>query len=138
MRKYTTILSDLFILLTAIFIGYFFTLFQIAEGQDLGDRGRPPFHRVLAGKDVPTVEVFVTSWCPYCKRLELFLRSRNIQYTRYDIEADWQGQRLYWDLGGGGVPIVRIGSFVMRGFDPDAITKALDSHNGGEPNGAIK
>ena len=71
------------------------------------------------------VEIFVTTWCPYCQRLEKFLKDNRIQYTRYDIEHDSKGMLLHQQLGGGGVPVTRIGSTVIRGFSPDDINRAL-------------
>ena len=72
------------------------------------------------------VEVFVTSWCPYCRNLEAFLSQKSIAYKSYDVEKDAVGKRIYQQLGGGGVPVVKIGTQVIRGFDPAAILNALD------------
>lgn len=72
-----------------------------------------------------TVEIFVTSWCPYCSKLESYLNSKSIRYTKYDIEKSETGRQIYNQIGGGGVPVVRIGSSVLRGFDPNAIEQHL-------------
>jgi len=71
------------------------------------------------------VTIYVTSWCPYCKKLEKFLRGNNIRYTRYNIERSAKGRKEYKRLGGGGVPIVKIGSKVIRGYNPQKIKAAL-------------
>ncbi len=71
------------------------------------------------------IEVLVTSWCPYCKKLEKFLKEQRISYVRYDVEHDAKGMQIHNQLGGGGVPVTRIGSTVLRGFNPDAILQAL-------------
>lgn len=72
------------------------------------------------------VEIFVTSWCPHCKELENFLDSEKIAYKRYDIERDAKGKQIHDSLGGGGVPVVRIGGKqVIQGFSPQAIKDAL-------------
>jgi len=72
------------------------------------------------------VEIFITTWCPYCQKLEKFLKSRDIKYTRYDIEKDYEGQRLYQQLNAKGIPVIRIGgSQIIRGFDTAGILKAL-------------
>lgn len=67
------------------------------------------------------VEVFVTSWCGYCKKMLRFLNEKGIPYTAYDIETDRNAFRIYRELGGGGVPVVRIGANVVRGFNPDKV-----------------
>jgi glutaredoxin len=67
------------------------------------------------------VELFVTSWCGYCKKMEQFLKEKGIPYTSYDIENDDNAARRHRELGGGGVPLVRIGYHVVRGYKPDAV-----------------
>lgn len=71
------------------------------------------------------VEVFVTSWCPFCKKLEAYLKDKNIKYTRYDIEKNRAGFKKYQALGSGGIPITKIGKTVINGFQPDGIMQAL-------------
>ena len=72
------------------------------------------------------IEVLVTSWCPYCQKLEKFLKEKKIRYTRYDIDDSARGKDLHLSLGGGGVPVTKIGDTVIRGFDPAAIMNALE------------
>ena len=67
------------------------------------------------------VELFVTSWCGYCKKMERFLKEKGIPYTSHDIENDDNAARTHRELGGGGVPLVRIGYHVVRGYNPDAV-----------------
>jgi glutaredoxin len=72
-----------------------------------------------------TVEIFVTSWCGYCKQLEKFLDSQGIRYRAYDIEKDRDANNVYKELGGRGVPLTRVGSSVVRGYNPAAILRAV-------------
>ena len=37
---------------------------------------------------VPQVELYVTSWCPYCKQAENFFRAQGLPFTVYDVEKD--------------------------------------------------
>ena len=71
------------------------------------------------------VEIFVTSWCPYCRKLESFLKGKNIPYTRYDVEADAKGAEIFDKIGGTGVPVIRVGDEVIHGYDPDRVLAAL-------------
>ena len=48
------------------------------------------------------VEVFVTSWCGYCRKLESFLKANRIRYSRYDIEKSPSAKQRYDKLGGRG------------------------------------
>ena len=79
---------------------------------------------VIASSKKKPVDIFVIEGCPYCQELEEFLHAKKIEYRRYDIEKDEQGYTLYKKLGGGGVPMVRIGKQIFRGFDPSVIISA--------------
>lgn len=70
-------------------------------------------------------EIFITSWCPYCRKLETFLKQNQIPYTRYDVEADEKGAEIFKQIGGTGVPVTRVGNIVIRGCDPERIVAAL-------------
>ena len=74
---------------------------------------------------VARVEVYVTSWCGYCEKLEAFLVQNRIRYHRYDIEQDADARRAWKELGGSGIPLVRVGSQVIRGFDLPRLAAAL-------------
>jgi len=63
------------------------------------------------------MEIFVTSWCPHCRDLESYLSSKRVQYTKYDIEKDAAGKSKYDQIGVRGVPVVKLGSTVITGFD---------------------
>jgi glutaredoxin len=72
-------------------------------------------------RSCPTVELFVTSWCGYCKMMEEFLDKKGIPYKTYDVENDDQAAKVYRSLHGRGVPLVRVGSKVVYGYDPDTV-----------------
>jgi glutaredoxin len=74
----------------------------------------------------PKVQIVVADWCSYCDRLEGFLKKQRIKYRRYNIESSSRARRLHRELGGGGVPITRIGDEVIRGYKPGEILDALD------------
>ncbi len=83
------------------------------------------FDHVAAQANSKTVEVFVTSWCGYCKKLERFFNDRDIPYTSYDIETNARAAEAYQSMGGTGVPVTRIGSDIVYGYDPDRILELL-------------
>jgi len=77
--------------------------------------------------EAPRVEVFVTDWCPYCQRLEAFLKENKVSYERKNIEQNADARAEHAALGGGGIPVTRIaGDQVVRGYRPDVIAKLLD------------
>ncbi len=75
------------------------------------------------------VDIFVTSWCPYCRHLEDFLKKHQISYTRYDVENDAKGAQIFEAIGGTGVPVARVGKSVIHGYDPDRILAALQARS---------
>ena len=75
------------------------------------------------------VEVYITSWCGYCKKMVRFLNEKGIPYTAYDIEKDSAAARTYREMGGNGVPVVRVGSHVVHGYSPEAV---MSYYNGGK------
>lgn len=80
---------------------------------------------VPAAKNKPVVEVYLTMWCPYCRKMESFLKKNGIPYRRYNIEADQAANRRYQAMGGGGIPLTRVGDYIIRGYDPQAVLRAL-------------
>jgi glutaredoxin len=75
--------------------------------------------------EAKTVEVYMTAWCGYCRKMTRFLDEKAIPYTAYDIEKDAAAARTYRELGGSGVPVVRVGSQVIHGYNPDAVMSYL-------------
>lgn len=74
-----------------------------------------------------TVELYVTSWCGYCKKARAYLDSKGVPYVAYDIEKDAAAGRRHKELGGRGVPLVIIGSNKISGFSAQAIDHYLES-----------
>jgi len=75
-----------------------------------------------------TVELYTTSWCPYCKDARNFFRSRGISFSEYDIEKDEEAARRKNALDGGrGVPFAVICDQKIHGYSTIAYEKALAS-----------
>jgi glutaredoxin len=94
-----------------------------------GRTAEEPEQRQDASSGGATIEVYMTSWCGYCKKMIRFLNEKGIPYTAYDIEKDGAAARVYHDLGGRGVPVVRVGSHVVYGYSPEAV---MSYYNGGK------
>ena len=87
----------------------------------VADRAPVPEERATQAR----VELFVTSWCPYCQQLEAALRANKVTYTRYDIEKSAEGKRKYDAIGGRGIPITKVGDSVIRGNNLQGVLSAL-------------
>jgi glutaredoxin-like YruB-family protein len=72
-----------------------------------------------------TVELYVTEWCPYCRKAQEYLKSKNIPFKAYDIEADSAAHTRYTALGGRGVPLIIVGQNRMSGFSVDKLEHLL-------------
>ena len=81
----------------------------------------------VLGAETLKVEIFVTSWCPYCRKLENFLKENKIDYTRYDVEKDAKGAEEFERMGGEGVPMARVGKEIIHGYNPEGILAALQT-----------
>ena len=82
----------------------------------------------VAGSTVPKVEIYVTSWCGYCKKAKKFFAARGIPFIAYDIEKDRAAAQRKSKLSPGcGVPVTVINGQVLRGFSAPAYSSALKS-----------
>jgi len=74
-----------------------------------------------------TVEIYVTSWCGYCKQAVKYMKSKGIAYVAYDIEKDSAANQRHKELGGRGVPLIIIGSNRMSGFSAETLEYYLNN-----------
>ena len=73
-----------------------------------------------------TVELYVTSWCPYCKKAISYFNERGVAITVYDIETDSAAAQRKEQLDGrGGVPFAIVNGARIRGFAPEQYAQAL-------------
>jgi hypothetical protein len=54
-----------------------------------------------------------------------YLRKNDIPFFEYDIEQSPEGQRQYKMLQGNGVPLLLVKNNVIRGYNPEAINRAM-------------
>lgn len=74
----------------------------------------------------PQVELYVTSWCSYCKQAEKFFRSQGIPFTVYDIEKDSNAARRKAELdSSSGVPLAIINGQKIQGYSEAVYREAL-------------
>ena len=88
------------------------------------DEGRPDRVRINA----PTVEIYETSWCVYCKKAKDFFRSREIDFDTFDIEKDQQAARRMSSLTNRrAVPFVVINGQGISGYSVAEYEQALQN-----------
>jgi glutaredoxin-like YruB-family protein len=72
------------------------------------------------------VEIYTTTWCPYCKKATQFFKSKGIPYTTYNIETDKKAAARKKKLSGrSGVPFAVVNGQKIHGFSPKAYEAAL-------------
>lgn len=72
------------------------------------------------------VEVYLASWCPWCKKTVEYFLSRGIKVRSYDIEKDAAAARRKDRLDPRkGVPTTVVNGRVIHGYAPGAFENAL-------------
>ena len=72
------------------------------------------------------VELYVTSWCPYCEKAIGFFKSKNIRVAVYDIEKDREARKRKEELDNSrGVPFAVVNGTRIHGYNVSLYTKAL-------------
>ena len=72
------------------------------------------------------VELYITSWCPYCKKAVAYFRSKGIPITVYDIEKDRAAAARKNRLTNRrGVPFAVINGQPISGYTPEGYSRAL-------------
>jgi len=78
--------------------------------------------------EIAKVELYITTWCGYCRKAREFLQSKDISFIEYDIEKDPQAASRKEEISGwGGIPVAVINGQVIRGFSKATYERALKS-----------
>lgn len=73
-----------------------------------------------------TVELYVTSWCRYCKKARDFFLSRGVTFVEYDVEKDPGAARRMMKLTSRrSIPFVVINGQQFHGFNEAVYERAL-------------
>ena len=74
---------------------------------------------------MPTIQIYTTPTCPWCKKTKEFLKKEKMAYTEIDVSDDQDtAQEMIKKSGQMGVPVLDIDGKIIIGFDPEAIKKA--------------
>lgn len=71
---------------------------------------------VDVGATMPSVILYSTSRCGYCKKAKAFMSANKIQYREYDIEKNAVAHSEYKRMGGKGVPLLVMQDRTLHGF----------------------
>jgi glutaredoxin 3 len=81
---------------------------------------------------VAKVEVYTTSFCPFCTRAKALLKSKGVSFVEIDVTEDAQLRQKMVELSGGRrtVPEIFINDKIVGGYDE---LKALDDAGALDP-----
>ena len=75
---------------------------------------------------MPTVKIYSTPTCPYCKMAKDYLKAKGVQLEEIDVSADpARADEMFEKSGQMGVPVLDIDGEIIVGFDRQKINKAL-------------
>ena len=72
------------------------------------------------------VVLYTTTWCGYCTKTKNLLDDMGVAYVEVDVEHSSEGRRQFEALGGRGVPLLKIGENVVKGYNPEAVRRLLN------------
>ena len=77
-------------------------------------------------RSVSKVLLFSTSTCSWCRRAKRYFKERKVPFKEINIERDPDAARdIVRKTGQTGVPVIKIGSSWIVGFDKERIDKEL-------------
>jgi glutaredoxin 3 len=56
---------------------------------------------------MPKIEVYASMWCGFCHRAKALLKSKNVDFTEYDVDSE-PGRRGEMQARGGGYTVPQI------------------------------
>ncbi len=76
---------------------------------------------------MPTIKIYTTPNCVYCRMARNFFNKLNIPYEDHDISRDPKTQEMVFHMVGAiGTPVIDIDGEVFVGFDRDGLKKTLN------------
>lgn len=75
---------------------------------------------------MPTVKIYSTPPCVYCKMAKAFFKENNIAFEEVDVASDTKArEEMIKKSGQIGVPVIDVGGKVIVGFDKPRLSQAL-------------
>jgi glutaredoxin 3 len=72
------------------------------------------------------VKVYSIPECPWCRKVNAYLRSKNVPFTSIDVESDDAGRQALAELSPEmNLPVLDIGGQIVVGFDKEKIDQYL-------------
>lgn len=90
-----------------------------------GDPAQAADDDAAEADEEPEVILYVTEWCPYCRKAQKLLDELEVDYLAKDIEKDAKALAEFRakGKGGGGIPLLDFEGTVIRGYQEKEIRK---------------
>ena len=76
---------------------------------------------------MPSVKIYSTPSCPWCKRTKEFLKENKISFTDIDVAGDEKAAKEMIEKSGQmGVPVLDIDGKIIVGFDETKLRELLN------------
>jgi len=73
------------------------------------------------------VILYLTEWCPYCRKAREYLKSLGVNLIEYDVEKDRSKEAERLTKGGGtGIPVIDVEGIILKGYNADNIKNAVE------------
>lgn len=74
----------------------------------------------------PSIKIYTTPTCAFCKMAKEYLKSKNLSYEEYDVSRDIPRQKeMIEKTGQLGVPVIEIDGKIVIGFDKPKLNQLL-------------
>jgi glutaredoxin 3 len=81
---------------------------------------------IVKGDSMSKVILFSTSTCSWCRRAKRYFREQRVPFKEVNLERDPEAARdVVRKTGQTGVPVIKIGTRWIVGFDKERIEKEL-------------
>ena len=76
----------------------------------------------------PEVAIYTTPTCTYCAAAKRWFQQHGVRYSEHDVSKDpARAAEMYRLTGQNAVPVIRVGSQVLVGFDPLQLARLIPS-----------
>ena len=99
-----------------------------AQGSGKGGSAVAATKQGLSKNSDIQVVMYMTDWCPYCRKAGKYIKSLGVNLIEYDIEKDENRKKEMKVLSGGSgmVPLIDVEGIIIRGYVPEEISAAVE------------
>jgi len=72
--------------------------------------------------------MYMTDWCPYCRKAREYLNSLGVNLVEYNVDQDREKEEesMRKTGGGSGVPVIDVEGIIIKGYAPERIKEAVE------------